>query len=42
MYRYFIQPIFNKYKGSLVGYEMLIREYVNGHWRLPQCFSGNP
>lgn len=42
MYRYFIQPIFNKYKGSLVGYEMLIREYVNGHWRLPQCFSAIP
>lgn len=42
MYRYFIQPISNKFKSSLVGYEMLIREYKEGKWVLPQNFSAIP
>ena len=42
MYRYFIQPIINKFSGSVIGYELLIRELIDGQWQLPQCFSAIP
>ncbi|KRM87215.1 EAL domain-containing protein [Lacticaseibacillus thailandensis] len=43
MYRFFGQP---KYAGTnnttrnLIGYELFIRQYVDGRWLLPQDFNG--
>lgn len=42
MYRYFIQPIINKFSDSLIGYEMLIREFINQKWQSPVNFADIP
>ncbi|MFD1671501.1 EAL domain-containing protein [Agrilactobacillus yilanensis] len=42
MYRYFIQPQLNKFTKSLIGYEMLIRKFEDGHWQLPKNFASIP
>lgn len=42
MYRFFVQPQLNAFTRSLVGYEMLIREYDGSSWRLPQNFASIP
>lgn len=39
MYRYFIQPQLNAYTNALIGYEMLIRKFVDGAWQLPSDFA---
>ncbi len=42
MYRYFIQPQFNKFTNSVFGYEMLIRKWQDGRWQLPKDFASIP
>lgn len=42
VYRYFIQPQLNAFTNSLIGYEMLIRKFVDGHWQLPKNFASIP
>ncbi|WP_261806642.1 EAL domain-containing protein [Lapidilactobacillus luobeiensis] len=42
MYRYFIQPQFNKFTNSVFGYEMLIRKWGADRWQLPKDFASIP
>lgn len=42
MYQYFIQPQINAFTGTLIGYELLIRQYRNNRWSLPRDFSTIP
>lgn len=42
MYRYFLQPQLDVTNNSLIGYEMLIRQQVDGKWVLPQDFESIP
>lgn len=44
MYRFFGQPKFNAthYEQGPIGYELLIRERINGCWCLPQNFEAIP
>ncbi|MFC6314825.1 EAL domain-containing protein [Lapidilactobacillus achengensis] len=42
MYRYFIQPQFNKFANSVFGYEMLIRKWGGDRWQLPKDFASIP
>lgn len=42
MYRYFLQPQLNVLTNSLIGYEMLIRQQVDGKWVLPHNFESIP
>ncbi|KRM74421.1 EAL domain-containing protein [Secundilactobacillus collinoides] len=39
MYRYFVQPQVNRYTQTVVGFETLIRQDQDGHWRLPENFE---
>lgn len=39
MYRFFIQPQVNKVKGSLFGYELLLKQKTAAGWRPPQHFT---
>ncbi|ANZ65728.1 EAL domain-containing protein [Secundilactobacillus paracollinoides] len=36
MYRYFVQPQINQLSHAVVGFETLIRQDQDGHWRLPE------
>lgn len=42
MYRYFLQPQLDVLNNSLIGYEMLIRQRVDGKWVLPTDFESIP
>lgn len=42
MYRYFLQPQLDVLNNSLIGYEMLIRQQVDGQWVLPKNFESIP
>lgn len=42
MLRFFIQPQLNTIVDSVIGYEMLIKEYRDGTWRMPASFSAIP
>lgn len=42
MFRYFIQPQLNKFNNSIIGYELLIRKFIDGHWQLPENFAAVP
>lgn len=39
MYRFFIQPQLNKVKGSLIGYELLLKQKTATGWRPPHHFT---
>jgi EAL domain-containing protein (putative c-di-GMP-specific phosphodiesterase class I) len=39
MYRFFIQPQLNKVKGSLIGYELLLKQKTATGWRPPHHFA---
>ncbi|HIW71523.1 MAG TPA: EAL domain-containing protein [Candidatus Levilactobacillus faecigallinarum] len=42
MYRYFLQPQLDASNNSLIGYELLIRQQVDGKWVLPHDFASIP
>ncbi len=42
MYRYFLQPQLDVSNNSLIGYELLIRQQVDGKWVLPHDFASIP
>ncbi|MFC6259464.1 EAL domain-containing protein [Levilactobacillus fujinensis] len=42
MYRYFLQPQLDVSNNSLIGYELLIRQQVDGKWVLPHNFASIP
>lgn len=42
MYRYFLQPQLDASNNSLIGYELLIRQRVDGKWVLPHDFASIP
>ncbi len=42
MYRYFLQPQLDVLNNSLIGYELLIRQQVDGKWVLPHNFESIP
>ncbi|NLR08754.1 MULTISPECIES: EAL domain-containing protein [Lactobacillaceae] len=42
MYRYFLQPQLDVLNNSLIGYELLIRQRVDGKWTLPHDFESIP
>lgn len=42
MYRYFLQPQLDTSNNSLIGYELLIRQQVDGKWILPHDFASIP
>lgn len=42
MYQYFIQQIINKYNQSVIGYELLLKQYTDQGWRPPHHFNDVP
>ncbi|KRM87591.1 EAL domain-containing protein [Lacticaseibacillus thailandensis] len=42
MYRYFIQPQLNKINHTLIGYELLMKQYTSDGWRPPHSFASIP
>ncbi|KAF0380197.1 EAL domain-containing protein [Pediococcus acidilactici] len=42
MFRFFIQPQLNTVAQSVLGYELLIKQYRDGAWRMPKSFSAIP
>ncbi|WP_338214218.1 EAL domain-containing protein [Companilactobacillus muriivasis] len=38
-YRFFIQPQITKKTNSIIGYELLMKQYTNKGWRIPESFS---
>ncbi|WP_054650812.1 EAL domain-containing protein [Lacticaseibacillus pantheris] len=42
MYRYFIQPQLDKINHTLIGYELLMKQYVHDGWRPPRSFASIP
>lgn len=42
MFRFLIQPQLNTVAQSVLGYELLIKQYRDGAWRMPKSFSAIP
>lgn len=42
MYRFFIQPQLNTQAQTVVGYELLMKEYIDQRWQMPASFSDIP
>ncbi|MFC6169464.1 EAL domain-containing protein [Loigolactobacillus jiayinensis] len=42
MYKYFVQPILNKYNQTLIGYELLLKQKTENGWRPPASFTDIP
>lgn len=42
MFRFFIQPQLNTVAKTVLGYELLIKQYRDGAWRMPKSFSAIP
>ncbi|MFD0898153.1 EAL domain-containing protein [Loigolactobacillus binensis] len=42
MYKYFVQPILNKYNQTLIGYELLLKQHTTAGWQTPASFTTIP
>ncbi len=42
MYKYFVQPIINKFNQSVIGYELLLKKLTEQGWRPPHSFADVP
>lgn len=39
IYRFFVQPQVDSKTKSIIGYELLLKQYTNEGWRIPESFS---